>query len=56
VAQSGAAELCSDGERIAAAVLAGDVEAADQAMREHTSLSDGSFLDVIATIARGHEK
>ncbi len=43
-------------ERIAAAVLVGDAEAADLAMREHTSLSDGSFLDVIATIARGHEK
>jgi DNA-binding GntR family transcriptional regulator len=43
-------------ERITAAVLAGDAEAADQAMREHTSVHDGSFLDVIATIARGHEK
>jgi DNA-binding GntR family transcriptional regulator len=43
-------------ERIAAAVLAGNLEAADQAMREHTSLSDGSFLDVVTTIARGHDK
>jgi DNA-binding GntR family transcriptional regulator len=43
-------------ERIAAAVLTGDAETADQAMREHTSLNDGSFLDVIGTIARGHDK
>ena len=43
-------------ERIAAAVLTGDAETADHAMREHTSLNDGSFLDVIGTIARGHDK
>jgi DNA-binding GntR family transcriptional regulator len=43
-------------ERIAEAVLNGEADAADQAMREHTSLNDGSFLDVISAIARGHER